>query len=117
MEQGNAAAALTLEDLAETVARRAASGDPASYTARLAREGVATCARKFGEEALETVIASLQSDHDALTREAADALYHLLVVLHVAGVPFAAVTAELGRRTGRTGLEEKAARGAPEERA
>ena len=117
MERGNAAAAFTLEDLAGTVARRAASGDPASYTARLAREGVATCARKFGEEALETVIASLQGDRDALTREAADALYHLLVVLHVAGVPFAAVTAELGRRTGRTGLEEKAARGASEDRA
>jgi len=117
VEQRNAAAAFTLEDLAQTIARRAASGDPASYTAKLAREGVATCARKLGEEALETVIASLEGDREALTREAADALYHLLVLLHVAGVPFDAVTAELARRTGRTGLEEKAARGTPEGRA
>jgi phosphoribosyl-ATP pyrophosphohydrolase len=117
VEQGNAAAAFTLEDLARTIARRAASGASASYTAKLAGEGVATCARKFGEEALETVIASLQGDREGLKGEAADVLYHLLVLLHVAGVPFASVTAELGRRTGRTGREEKAARGTPEGRA
>jgi len=117
VERGNAAAAFSLEDLAGTIARRAASGDPASYTAKLAGEGAARCARKFGEEALETVIAAIEGDREGLKGEAADVLYHLLVLLHVAGVPFAAVTGELARRTGRTGLEEKASRGAPGDRA
>jgi phosphoribosyl-ATP pyrophosphohydrolase len=101
---------LTLEDLAGIVARRAASGDPGSYTAELATKGVIACAKKLGEEAIETVIAAAAEDRQRLTAEAADLLYHLVVLLHVSGVPFAAVTAELGRRTGRSGLEEKASR-------
>jgi phosphoribosyl-ATP pyrophosphohydrolase len=101
----------TLEDLAEIVARRAASGDPGSYTAKLAGEGIARCAKKLGEEAVEAVIAAVQEDRTTLTAEAADVLYHLLVVLHVAGIPYDAVTAELERRTSETGLQEKAARG------
>ena len=101
----------TLEDLAEIVARRAASGDPGSYTAKLAGEGIARCAKKLGEEAVEAVIAAVQEDRTTLTAEAADVLYHLLVVLHVAGIPYDAVTAELERRTRETGLQEKAARG------
>jgi phosphoribosyl-ATP pyrophosphohydrolase len=103
-------AGFTLEDLAKIVARRAGSGDPASYTAKLADEGIARCAKKFGEEAVETVIAAVREDSAALTAEAADVLYHLLVLLHVAGVPYQAVTAELERRTAETGLQEKAKR-------
>lgn len=101
----------TLENLAEIVARRADSDDPGSYTAKLAGEGIARCAKKLGEEAVEAAIAAVQGDRAALTAEAADVLYHLLVVLHVAGIPYDAVTAELSRRTTETGLEEKARRG------
>jgi phosphoribosyl-ATP pyrophosphohydrolase len=101
----------TLEDLADIVARRAASGDPGSYTAKLAGEGVARCAKKLGEEAVEAALAAVQGDRAALTAEAADVLYHLLVLLHAAGIPYEAVTAELRRRTAETGLEEKARRG------
>ncbi len=100
----------TLEDLAEIVAQRASSGESGSYTAKLAGEGIARCAKKLGEEAVEAAIAAVQGDRAALTAEAADVLYHLLVVLHVAGIPYEAVTAELQRRTGETGLQEKARR-------
>lgn len=101
----------TLEDLSGIVSARAGSGDPASYTAKLAGEGLAHCAKKLGEEAVETVIAAVSEDRSRLTAEAADLLYHLLVLLHVSGVPFESVTAELGRRTAQTGLQEKASRG------
>lgn len=104
---------LTLEALAETIARRAASDDPSSYTARLARRGVAQCAKKLGEEGVEAAIAAVTGDRRHLTEEAADLLYHLLVLLHVSGVPFEAVKAELYRRTTQTGLQEKAGRTIP----
>ena len=100
----------TLEDLAGIVAARAQSGDPGSYTAKLAGKGVAACAQKLGEEAVEAAIAAAMGDRDALRCEAADVLYHLLVLLHAAEVPYGEVAAELGRRTGQTGLEEKARR-------
>jgi phosphoribosyl-ATP pyrophosphohydrolase len=100
----------TLEELAKTVAERAGSADPASYTARLAGQGVAHCAKKLGEEAVEAAVAAAAGDRDGLRAEAADVLYHLLVLLHVAGVPFDQVKAELQRRTAETGLEEKARR-------
>ena len=99
-----------LEELAEIVAMRAASGDPGSYTAKLAGKGVAACAQKLGEEAVEAAIAAVSRDAEGLKREAADVLYHLLVLLQVSGVSFAEVKAELGRRTAQTGLQEKAAR-------
>lgn len=100
----------SLEDLATTIAERARSGDPSSYTASLVESGVAKCAQKLGEEAVEAALAAMQDDAQGLTKEAADVLYHLLVLLEASGVPFAAVKAELARRTGQTGLEEKAAR-------
>ena len=103
-------AEFTLEDLAKIVAARAASGDPASYTAKLARKGVAECAKKLGEEAVEAAIAAVKGDREGLKGEAADVLYHLLVLLEVAGIPYHAVTQELQRRTAETGLEEKAKR-------
>jgi phosphoribosyl-ATP pyrophosphohydrolase len=102
----------SLEELAATVAARAASGDPGSYTARLAGEGVAKCAQKLGEEAVETAIAAVQGDREQVTREAADLIYHLLVLLQVSGVSLEEVKEELARRTVSSGLEEKAARGA-----
>jgi phosphoribosyl-ATP pyrophosphohydrolase len=73
-------------------------------------EGPARAAKKLGEEAVEAVIAAVQGDRTALAAEAADMLYHLLVVLHGAGVPLDDVMAELDRRTGQSGLAEKAAR-------
>ena len=101
----------TLESLARIVAERAAGGDSGSYTAALTKRGAAHCARKFGEEAVEAVVAGATGDRAALTTEAADVLYHLLVLLEVSGVAYADVVAELSRRTARTGLEEKAGRG------
>ncbi|WP_294643086.1 phosphoribosyl-ATP diphosphatase [uncultured Aureimonas sp.] len=99
-----------LTRLEAIVAERAASPDPDSYTAKLARRGLSKVAQKVGEEAVETVIAALSEDDKALTGEAADLLYHLLVLLHLRGVPLADVMAELQSRTARTGLAEKAAR-------
>jgi phosphoribosyl-ATP pyrophosphohydrolase len=99
-----------LEHLAEIVAARAGSGDPASYTAALVGKGVAECARKLGEEAVEAAIAAVQGDRERLKGEAADVLYHLLVLLHVCGISLEEVELELQRRTGQTGLEEKAKR-------
>jgi phosphoribosyl-ATP pyrophosphohydrolase len=100
----------TLEDLARKVAERADSRDSSSYTAALAQKGVAHCARKLGEETVEAVVAAVAGDRPALKSEAADVLYHLLVLLHAAGIPFEEVTAELARRTAETGLQEKARR-------
>jgi phosphoribosyl-ATP pyrophosphohydrolase len=100
----------TLADLARIVAERARSGDPGSYTAKLVGEGVARCAKKFGEEAVEAAIAAVGGDDAALTAEAADVLYHLLVMLEARRIPLDAVMAELKRRTAQGGLAEKAAR-------
>ena len=101
----------TLADLARIVADRAKAADPSSsYTAKLLAEGVEKCARKFGEEAVEATIAAVSEDDAALTAEAGDVLYHLLVMLEARGVKLAAVMAELEKRTARSGLAEKAAR-------
>lgn len=100
----------TLETLNAIVADRAESDDSASYTRKLINKGVGKCAQKLGEEAVEAVIAAVQNDPKELTGEAADLLYHLLVVLKVANVPLSDVMKELERRTGQTGLEEKASR-------
>jgi phosphoribosyl-ATP pyrophosphohydrolase len=103
--------AFTLEDLARIVAERAAASPEVSYTAKLIAGGPARAAKKLGEEAVEAAIAAVQQDRAALTAEAADVLYHLLVVLQGAGVPVQDVMAELERRTAQSGLAEKAARG------
>jgi phosphoribosyl-ATP pyrophosphohydrolase len=100
----------TLEDLAAVVAARAQSGDPSSYTAKLIGRGVAKCAQKVGEEAVETALAAVGGTEAELRGEAADLIYHLLVLLQARGVPLADVMAELAGRTGQTGLEEKASR-------
>jgi phosphoribosyl-ATP pyrophosphohydrolase len=102
--------AFSLLELETIVADRASVADGSSYTAGLLARGPAKCAQKFGEEAVETVIAALSTDKQELTKEAADALYHLLVLLRACGLPLADVMAELEKRTARSGLEEKAAR-------
>ena len=99
-----------LETLAEIVARRAKADAPSSYTRSLLDKGVARCAKKFGEEATEAVIAAVAEDDAALTGEAADVLYHLLVVLRARNIPLSAIMAELERRTAQSGHAEKAAR-------
>jgi phosphoribosyl-ATP pyrophosphohydrolase len=99
----------TLPDLATIVATRADAPPSESYTARLVADP-ARAAKKLGEEAVEAVIAAVQDDAGALTAEAADVLYHLLVVLHARGVPLQDVLDELDRRTAQSGLAEKASR-------
>ena len=101
----------TLEDLARIIADRADAGAEHSYTAKLLAGGPALAAKKLGEEAVEAALASVAGDREALKREAADVLYHLLVVLAAGGVPLQDVMAELQRRTSQSGLDEKAARG------
>jgi phosphoribosyl-ATP pyrophosphohydrolase len=100
----------TLADLETIVAARATSGDENSWTAKLVSKGIEKASKKLGEEAVETVIASLGDDRSALVAETADLLYHLLVVLHIRGVALDDVMAELQGRTGQSGLQEKAAR-------
>ena len=100
----------TLPDLERVVAERAAAPPEQSYTAKLIAGGPARSAKKLGEEAVETVIAAIGGDRAALVAEAADLLYHLLVVLRGGGVGLDEVMDELSRRTAQSGLAEKASR-------
>ena len=103
--------AFSLSDLEAIVAERARDGDPSSsWTARLVAGGMERAAKKLGEEAVETVIAAVGGDNEALVSESADLVYHWLVVLNVAGVPLSDVLDELARRTERSGIAEKASR-------
>jgi phosphoribosyl-ATP pyrophosphohydrolase len=107
---GMADSTFTLSDLEAIVADRLKNGDASSYTRKLAEKGVAKAAQKLGEEAVETVIAAVSGEAEAVTYEAADLLYHLMVVLALKGVPLDDVLAELKRRTAQSGLQEKASR-------
>jgi phosphoribosyl-ATP pyrophosphohydrolase len=100
----------SLDDLAATIAKRAEGSAQRSYTRSLLDKGAAHCARKFGEEAIELTIAGAAQDENAVRSEAADVIYHLLVLLQARGVSFASVVAELQDRTRQSGHEEKAAR-------
>ena len=100
----------SLDQLNDRIAERAGASPDESYTARLLRDGVDRCARKFGEEAIELVVSAVSRDKQGLTGEAADVLYHLLVLLKGADVTLDQVMAELERRTGQSGLDEKASR-------
>jgi phosphoribosyl-ATP pyrophosphohydrolase len=100
----------TLADLERIVAQRAAASPEESWTAKLVAGGQKKAAKKLGEEAVETVIAAIADDRENLTDEAADLIFHLLVVLRIAGIPLANVMAELERRTTQSGIAEKAAR-------
>ena len=101
---------LTLDELAETIASRRSASSDTSYTAGLLQAGLPRAAQKLGEEATETVIAAVSGNSGALCSEAADLLFHLLVVLELGDVPLEDVYGELGRRSGTSGLEEKAGR-------
>ena len=101
----------TLSGLERILRERAERPPSESYTAKLLAGAPALPAKKLGEEAVELVIAALGSERSALVAEAADVLYHLLVVLIAGGVTTDEVMAELARRTGQSGLDEKAGRG------
>lgn len=100
-----------LDRLFATIAARKAAGDTTgSYTAKLLSEGVVKCAKKFGEEAVETVLAAVSGDKQHLAAESGDALYHLLVLWAAAGITPDDVYAELKKREAQSGLAEKASR-------
>ena len=100
----------TLHDLEERVQTRAIESADVSYTRKLLDRGVAQCAKKLGEEAVEAALAAVGEDKNRMIAEAADVLYHLLVVLYARGITLDEVEVELGARTRQTGLDEKAAR-------
>ena len=100
----------TLYDLEKRVELRAQESADVSYTRKLLDRGVAQCAKKLGEEAVEAALAAVTEDDARMVAEAADVLYHLLVVLHARGITLDEVEAELGSRTRQSGLDEKAAR-------
>lgn len=100
----------TLRDLEARVHQRAAASAEESYTRKLIDKGVAHCAKKLGEEAVETALAAVGEDREHLIAETADLLYHLFVVLEARGVKLAEVEAALAKRTGQSGLDEKASR-------
>jgi phosphoribosyl-ATP pyrophosphohydrolase len=103
-------ASFSLSDLEATIRERARSGDTESWTARLFAKGIDKAAQKLGEEAVETVIAAVRGDTKAVVSESADLLYHWLVVLAISGISLDEVLAELERRSGRSGIAEKASR-------
>ncbi len=101
---------MTLEQLEQIIAARAAADPSQSWTAKLLAKGPEKAAEKFGEEAIEAIIEAVKNDPERLTSEAADVLFHLLVMLHARGVKLTDVMAELDRRQTRSGLQEKASR-------
>ena len=101
---------MTLDDLARIIADRAGADPSDSWTAKLLAKGPEKCAEKFGEEAVEAIIEAVKGDRARLAAEAADVLFHLLVMLQSRGVALEEVMAELDRRQGVSGLDEKAAR-------
>jgi phosphoribosyl-ATP pyrophosphohydrolase len=101
----------TLTRLAATIAARRSATATASYTKALLDKGAAACAKKLGEEAVETVIAGVAESDEKLCAEAADLIYHLLVLLESRNVRLEAVLSELDRRTSQSGHAEKASRG------
>lgn len=101
---------MTLDDLFATIEARKSADPASSWTAQLLAKGPEKCAEKFGEEAIEAIIEAVKGDRDALTREAADVLYHLQVMLAAREVTWEAVLSELDRRQQLSGLAEKASR-------
>ena len=100
----------TLERLQATIAARKGADPASSYTAKLLAAGPALAAKKLGEEAIETALAAVQADPDAVAAESADLIYHWLVLLAACDVELDAVAAKLEAREGRSGIEEKASR-------
>ncbi len=104
-------AADSLSRLAATIAARRGGDPETSYVAKLLARGTPVIARKLGEEAVETIVAALSGDRKELVGEAADVIFHLLVLLEAEGIPLGEVLTELDRREGTSGIAEKAARG------
>ncbi len=102
--------AFTLSDLETRIRQRAAASPEVSYTRKLLDKGVAHCAKKLGEEAIETALAAVGEDRSRVIAEAADLLYHLLVVLEARGIALTEVEEALAGRVAQSGLEEKASR-------
>ena len=100
----------TVQDLAATIDARAAAGGEASYTRKLLDKGTDHCAKKLGEEAVETVIAAIENNRSHLIAESADLIFHLLVLLKSRDVKLSEVEDALAQRTQMSGLDEKAAR-------
>lgn len=101
---------MILNDLFETIQARKDANPTSSWTAQLLAKGPEKCAEKFGEEAVEAIIEAVKGDKSALTSEAADVIYHLLVMLAARDVSLDAVFAELAKRQGQSGIVEKASR-------
>lgn len=101
---------MSLEKLSQTIAARKGADPSTSWTAKLLAAGPEKCAEKFGEEAVEAIIEAVKGDKAKLTTEAADALYHLLVMCAARDVSLADIEAELARREAQSGLAEKASR-------
>jgi phosphoribosyl-ATP pyrophosphohydrolase len=110
MPAAKAMSNFTLRDLERRIAERAQAGAESSYTRGLIDLGPAHCAKKLGEDSIETVLAAVGEDRQRLIAEAADLIYHLLVVLKVRGIALAEVEAALAQRTKQTGLQEKLSR-------
>src|SRR5215467_12451866 len=100
----------TIYDLERRIDARAASDPDVSYTRKLIDRGVAQCAKKLGEEAVELALASVTESRERLIEETADLLYHLLVVLKARDIKLSEVETALGARASRTGLQEKSSR-------
>lgn len=99
-----------LDRLAQTITDRKSADPSSSWTAKLLSEGAEKAAEKFGEEAIEAIIEAVKGDRERLTAEAADVMYHLLVMLAARDIPLEDVLAELDRRSGTSGVYEKANR-------
>ncbi len=102
---------MSIQDLAATIEARKSADPDSSWTAKLLAKGPEKCAEKFGEEAVEAIIEAVKGDRAALTSEAADALYHLLVMCAARDVSLSDIEAELAKRATQSGLTEKANRG------
>ena len=107
---GRTMSKFTIYDLEKRVRTRAKEDAEDSYTRKLLNRGVGHCAKKLGEEAIETVLAAISEDRERLVAETADLFYHLLVVLHARGVTLAEVEEVLSARVHQSGLDEKASR-------
>jgi phosphoribosyl-ATP pyrophosphohydrolase len=110
MGKKDSPAMFTLDELARTIDERAGATAETSYTASLLDKGAAHCARKFGEESIELAIAAAALEESAVRAEAADVLYHLLVLIRARGVTLGSVMEELEKRTKQSGIQEKASR-------
>jgi phosphoribosyl-ATP pyrophosphohydrolase len=99
-----------LGQLADIIAKRRGDSPDQSYTAKLLSQGIEKCAKKFGEEAFELALATMKADKAHVTAEAADVLYHLVVLLEASNIPISQVMSELEKRQAQGGLAEKAAR-------